>query len=750
MPIAGGDARFGVIPSDITFTDNWVVKDASQVGVKILPMPTDVSAVAGTGGTLEAGTFTYRVHARMACQGITITSDATTAATVVVAATGKIDVSWTASAGAESYRVYVQHPSGTWYYKTVTGATSTSYTAQGTAGTVSSGNRWAVKCLFELKCGINVTVERNILENSWLGAGSGGVFWLKSANQSSGSYGGAFMETTNVTVRNNIGRNAAHFATFAIDNESNDNGRRPKPGKNWLIQQNLCYSLGIEPWKQGVSVYAINWGNGGDDIDMDHNTILHGAYGACALNLSTSDAQLINHPRYCNNIMYRHSYGFRGQNVEYYSGEGTPALNAYSGTTFTWTNNVLADASAGTYPTGGNLFPTTATLQSTYFTNYAAQDFTLAPGSPALGAGTSGSNIGADAETILTLTANVISGLLEPPDLPVIVTTELADGTVGTVYAQTIAATGGVNPLTFAVTSGTLPTGLTLNATSGAITGTPTVVGIASVTVTVTDVNSATDAQAFTIDIEAAPVPVATRFYFPSTGTPPITPLFGPGWDFGSAATKRPLVSVKVVSAKANLAFVSAALSPEFRAHSMYVSDPLGAQTITGTCKGVISCFENNAAFAGTVALRVRIVDATGTHKAHLTNGGSQVPVASEDTSTTPPELTTNASPGHARRFMDSTGATDLPITEVTTASGDCLVVELGIRNATTSTSTSGTIRTGDDNASDLAYADGAHADEDPWIEFTHEFLPVEVGPAPGTSAAGALYVTGYLFTFSG
>ena len=55
----------------------------------------------------------------------------------------------------------------------------------------------------------------------------------------------------------------------------------------------------------------------------------------------------------------------------------------------------------------------------------------------------------------------------------VISTSSLPNGQIGTAYSSTLAATGGVSPYTWSLTSGTLPAGLTLNASTGAITGTP-------------------------------------------------------------------------------------------------------------------------------------------------------------------------------------------------------------------------------------------------------------------------------------
>ena len=73
-------------------------------------------------------------------------------------------------------------------------------------------------------------------------------------------------------------------------------------------------------------------------------------------------------------------------------------------------------------------------------------------------------------------------------------TASLPAGVVGTAYNQTLAATGGMTPYTWTVSSGSLPAGLSLNASSGAITGTPTgpFVGTTSFTVTVTDAENPT------------------------------------------------------------------------------------------------------------------------------------------------------------------------------------------------------------------------------------------------------------------
>jgi hypothetical protein len=86
----------------------------------------------------------------------------------------------------------------------------------------------------------------------------------------------------------------------------------------------------------------------------------------------------------------------------------------------------------------------------------------------------------------------------------------LPNGNVGTAYNQTVSGSGGVAPYTFAVTSGALPTGLVLNAGTGAITGLPTTVGTFNFTITATDANGCPGSRAYTVVIAAAGCPVIT------------------------------------------------------------------------------------------------------------------------------------------------------------------------------------------------------------------------------------------------
>jgi Ice-binding-like/Putative Ig domain len=85
----------------------------------------------------------------------------------------------------------------------------------------------------------------------------------------------------------------------------------------------------------------------------------------------------------------------------------------------------------------------------------------------------------------------------------------LPNGTIGIAYSATVSGSGGTAPYTFAVTSGVLPTGLSLNATTGVIAGTPTTAGTFDFTITATDSLNCPGSRSYTIVI-AAPCPPIT------------------------------------------------------------------------------------------------------------------------------------------------------------------------------------------------------------------------------------------------
>ena len=74
-------------------------------------------------------------------------------------------------------------------------------------------------------------------------------------------------------------------------------------------------------------------------------------------------------------------------------------------------------------------------------------------------------------------------------------------GQLGQNYSAALAPSGGVAPYTFAIISGSLPTGLTLNTATGAITGSPSALGLFTFIVQVTDSSANTATVVCSISI---------------------------------------------------------------------------------------------------------------------------------------------------------------------------------------------------------------------------------------------------------
>src|SRR5205807_1747940 len=85
-----------------------------------------------------------------------------------------------------------------------------------------------------------------------------------------------------------------------------------------------------------------------------------------------------------------------------------------------------------------------------------------------------------------------------------IATTTLPAGEQNVAYSTNLAASGGTQPYTWSITTGALPSGLSLNSGTGVISGTPTASGTSSFTVQVTDANSQSATQGLSITIAPA------------------------------------------------------------------------------------------------------------------------------------------------------------------------------------------------------------------------------------------------------
>lgn len=111
---------------------------------------------------------------------------------------------------------------------------------------------------------------------------------------------------------------------------------------------------------------------------------------------------------------------------------------------------------------------------------------------------------------------------------PAIITETLPDGRVGDAYSATLSATGR-GPFSWSLSAGALPQGLSLNAQTGAITGTPVQHGDFSIGITVTDGNQPplSAQRTFLLRIALPPLPPLSITQLQDTTPPASQPAFG-------------------------------------------------------------------------------------------------------------------------------------------------------------------------------------------------------------------------------
>ncbi|MCU0437663.1 MAG: putative Ig domain-containing protein [Raineya sp.] len=168
----------------------------------------------------------------------------------------------------------------------------------------------------------------------------------------------------------------------------------------------------------------------------------------------------------------------------------TTASNATAGTAYTLNASVTGNTQSVFYsvspalPAGLvlNLFSGQITGTPTTFTSANTYTVTASQSSGACVVSQS-----------YTFAVNCPTATLNPSTLP--------NGTIGVAYSQTVTQTGlPTGAPTWSVSSGSLPTGLTLNSSTGVISGTPTTLGIFNFTIQATR-NGCSASRAYTVVI---------------------------------------------------------------------------------------------------------------------------------------------------------------------------------------------------------------------------------------------------------
>jgi hypothetical protein len=126
---------------------------------------------------------------------------------------------------------------------------------------------------------------------------------------------------------------------------------------------------------------------------------------------------------------------------------------------------------------------------------------------PSLGGGVIQTCEEQDGNHTVTASFEGVSGTANMDVIPglVITTVSLPDATVGAAYDQTVQASGGTMPYTWSIALGSLPNGLSLDPSTGEITGTPNSTGLSSFTVQVTDSSSPMETYNQNLSIQVDP-----------------------------------------------------------------------------------------------------------------------------------------------------------------------------------------------------------------------------------------------------
>jgi hypothetical protein len=146
-----------------------------------------------------------------------------------------------------------------------------------------------------------------------------------------------------------------------------------------------------------------------------------------------------------------------------------------------------------------------------------------------------------------------------------------------------------------------------------------------------------------------------------------------------------------------------------------FVSEMLSAQTISGTIKGQIRCYESNVGVNATTAVHIRVCNEDGS-----IIRGTVLPISASDATTTPPEFSTTLT---NRRFQDAGELFAIVLTGLAVQERDRLIIELGFREVGTTTTRYMRHSYGDNSGTDLPENNTTTTANNPWIEFNNTIL---------------------------
>ena len=504
------------------------------------PAAVSANAVPG-GGSLAAGTYYYKVAARAAAGGtnIAVSKPAAEVSATIAAGSGGVSITWTPVAGAAEYLVYGRAAGAENVYWTTTNPYFTDSGASGTGGTPNStGTRWSVKNIFELKNAQEVLVEGNVFENLWVADQPGYPIVFTPRNQSGAA---PWVVVQHVTFKNNLIRHTAGGVNIL----GTDNNNPSQRTNNITVLNNLFDDLTAATWGSGSRPFII--GDGPDTVTIARNTVISTNSAVIWLYGGSATApKAVTNAVITDNMAAHNSYGIMGSSFA--SGQAT--INAYLPGAIV-NGNVLAGGTASKYPTG-NFFPTVAAWRAE-FVDYAQGDYHLVPQSPYTGRG-------ADIDAITAQTVKALSGdNSAPAGAVIIITTNLPDGVLQQPYSQPVECTGGVGGCVWRLMTDSLPAGIDFDATAGLISGVPSEVRTGSISLEAHDPTSPANKDSATLSLTIdpplfsfnMPAAAAAKVGVPFVLTPTVTGAMGSvTWSVKSGTTLPPGLALDAFSGR--------------------------------------------------------------------------------------------------------------------------------------------------------------------------------------------------------
>ena len=220
---------------------------------------------------------------------------------------------------------------------------------------------------------------------------------------------------------------------------------------------------------------------------------------------------------FCNGFSATASANLSGDGVLFYVAvgaldiKGQASVTLTSATSGTYANVLLWVANPATFAVGGG-----SSVQS-----YGG--FLYAPLSQVQLTGGSGAVLGGIIAQTIVFLGGGGGGQFTLGSPPVsVTTTSLKAATQGQIgYSQTLASTGGTAPITWSITSGSLPNGLTLDATTGVISGNVSATATSQTfTVRATDADGSAGTKSLTITVNPPPSVTTTSLIGGADGSP--------------------------------------------------------------------------------------------------------------------------------------------------------------------------------------------------------------------------------------